>query len=194
MPTRWEGLNPPYSTIVADPPWAYDDGFPQGPSGGTGWSRIRLPYSSMGAGEIEALPVADLARRAGTRLFLWTTNRYLPVAFSVMAAWGFRYRQAITWRKTGDPSPFVRSVAPQHSEYLLVGSVGNPPRLDSFPSSVIDAPAQAHSGKPALFLDLVERVSPGPYLELFARQPRLGWDSWGWGYEDKALAELEAKP
>lgn len=45
------------------------------------------------------------------------------------------------------------------------------------------APRGAHSAKPGIFGDLVEKVSPGPYLELFARQPRLGWDSWGLGYE-----------
>jgi hypothetical protein len=42
----------------------------------------------------------------------------------------------------------------------------------------------AHSEKPAAFLDVVEQVSPGPRVELFARQPHLGWDSWGWGYEN----------
>lgn len=47
------------------------------------------------------------------------------------------------------------------------------------------APRGGHSEKPALFIDEVERMSPGPYLELFARQPRLGWDSWGYGYEEK---------
>lgn len=42
---------------------------------------------------------------------------------------------------------------------------------------------KTHSAKPAAALDLVESVSPGPYVELFARRPRLGWDSWGYGFE-----------
>jgi N6-adenosine-specific RNA methylase IME4 len=52
---------------------------------------------------------------------------------------------------------------------------------------VIDAPKMAHSQKPEAFLDLIERVSPGPYLELFARRNRLGWDTWG----DQALQHVE---
>lgn len=40
-------------------------------------------------------------------------------------------------------------------------------------------PRGEHSAKPEAFLDLVEQVSPGPYLELFARRNRLGWDTWG---------------
>jgi len=48
------------------------------------------------------------------------------------------------------------------------------------------APRGSHSEKPALFADLIEKMSPGPYVELFARQPRLGWDSWGYGYEQAA--------
>ena len=46
-----------------------------------------------------------------------------------------------------------------------------------------EAPRTGHSNKPPLFADLIERMSPGPYVELFARAPRLGWDSWGNGYE-----------
>ena len=58
---------------------------------------------------------------------------------------------------------------------------GVPPELRE--SNVLWSPRSAHSVKPPAFLDMVERVSPGPYVELFARAPRLGWDSWGKGYE-----------
>lgn len=185
----WEGLTPPYSTIVADPPWHYDRTAPSS-SGSYVPSKLRtvgftpkpMPYLMMSVDEIAALPVAGLAA-ADARLFLWTTNRYLPQSFRVMVAWGFTYRQLLVWRKTGNPSPMPGSVAPNHAEYLLVGSKGNPGRSDLWPTSVVDAPKLAHSQKPAVFLDLVERVSPGPYVELFARAPRFGWDSWGYGYE-----------
>jgi N6-adenosine-specific RNA methylase IME4 len=56
------------------------------------------------------------------------------------------------------------------------------------PTTWFQWPRGAHSAKPAAFLDIVERVSPGPYVELFARAPRLGWDSWGHGYEIGATA------
>lgn len=66
-----------------------------------------------------------------------------------------------------------------HAEYLLVCRRGFPARLDRLTSSVIDAPKGTHSHKPEMFLDEIERISPGPYLEMFARRQRLGWDTWG---------------
>jgi len=168
-----------YRTIVADPPWRYDGGFPQGPTGDRGNVKIVMPYPGMTVEEIAALPVDHLAD-SDAWLFMWTTNRYLPRAFDVIRSWGFGYTQAITWRKTGCPFPFVRSVAPQHSEFLLTGRRGKPRRLSAFPSSVIDAPAQSrHSAKPELFTDYIEAIGEAPRLELFARRNRLGWDTWG---------------
>lgn len=133
----------------------------------------------MSVGEIEALPIFDLAD-SHCRLFLWATNRFLPDAFRVLKAWDFAYRQTLVWRKTGSPSPFGGSVAPNTSEFLLVATHGAPPVANRLRASVIDAAKQhAHSRKPEVFQDLIETVSPGPYLELFARRQRLGWDSWG---------------
>jgi N6-adenosine-specific RNA methylase IME4 len=178
--------NGPFRTIVADPPWEYE-GFASDPTSGRGLSdemrekiqQSDLPYPSMAVAEIAALPVRASADD-GCRLFLWTTNRYLREAFDIMAEWGFRYKQTVVWRKTGNPSPFGGSIAPNHAEFLLVGARGAVPVLARLPSNVVDAPAQRrHSAKPLSFLDAVEQVSPGPYLELFARQPRLGWTVWG---------------
>jgi N6-adenosine-specific RNA methylase IME4 len=182
----FEALNPPYRTLLADPPWDYPDGFVT-QSYGEGWQRTRsyqLPYSAMTVGEIMALPVNDLAY-TDARLFLWTTNRYLPEAFAVVAAWGFRYQQTLTWHKT---DALNGSVAP-NSEFLLVGVRGSPRIVRRAPSAVIaHAHARTHSTKPVEFGDLIESVSAGPYVELFAREPRLGWDHWGLGYEAAAVA------
>lgn len=177
-----------YRTIVADPPWPYPDGFatePRTPGKWTGPTlRYALPYLSMTAEAICALPISALAD-ADARLFLWTTNRYLPVAFTIMATWGFRYRQTLTWDKSDSLSG---SVAP-NSEFLLVGTRGNPSRLARLPSAVIRHSAtKKHSQKPDVFLDWIEQVSPGPYVELFARRHRLGWDVWG--NESANTAEL----
>lgn len=187
MPTSWEGLTPPYSTIVVDPPWHYDN-FATMPGNANRKDRVMKrepsPYSSLSLEEIRALGAHDLAA-ANSRLFLWATNAYLPEAFGIMSAWGFRYSQTLVWHKTGNPSPFGGAVAPNHAEFLLVGICGSPAVLNRLDGSVIAAqkPYQ-HSLKPSIFLDLVEHCSPGPYVELFARNPRLGWDSWGWGYEE----------
>ena len=171
-----------YRTIVADPPWTFDGvEWASYTHNGTGPRKVKdMPYPVMADDEILALPVNSLADR-DCRLFLWTTNRHLRLGFEVMTAWGFKYKQTLIWRKTGNPSPFSGSVAPQHHEYLMVGVKGSPPVQQKLPSSVIDAPAVifGHSAKPEAFLDYVELVSPGPYLELFARRQRMGWDTWG---------------
>jgi N6-adenosine-specific RNA methylase IME4 len=174
-----------YRTIVADPPWEYDDGFgttSHNAKTGRRWNakRTPLPYPSMTVEQIAALPVAEWAD-SDAFLFLWTTNRYLPQAFRIVDSWGFRYRQTIVWRKTGDGGGSLpAAVAPVHNEFLLVAKVGSPKRGECLPSSVIDAPrGRRHSTKPELFLDLIERVSPAPRVELFARRQRLGWDTYG---------------
>lgn len=164
---------------MADPPWEYPEGFAtrsRTPGVWTGPTQTyALPYPALSVAAITELPVRDFAARA-CRLFLWTTNRYLPAAFGILAAWGFRYRQTLVWHKTDG---FSGSVAP-NAEFLLVGVKGSPPRLARLPSAVVSlAHTKQHSAKPEAFLDAVESVSPGPYLELFARRQRLGWDTWG---------------
>ena len=165
-----------YRTIVADPPWDYPEGFALGPGRGT--LEIRpLPYPPMTLEDIAALPVRDLAAPK-SRLFLWTTNRYLADAFDILAEWGFRYRQTLVWHKLDANLP--GSIAPNSAEFILVGTRGAPGRLATLPSAVIATTRRGgHSAKPEAFLDYFESVSTGPYLELFARRQRLGWDTWG---------------
>jgi N6-adenosine-specific RNA methylase IME4 len=179
-----------YRTIVADPPWPYEGfaGF-QGTRGTDNWRMVvkALPYRDMSIADIQALPVASVAAD-DCRLFLWSTSRYLYAAFPILAAWGFVYKQTLVWHKTGRPFPHGGSVAPNHAEFLLVAVKGAPPVCERLTSSVIAIKRpHRHSQKPEAFLDLVEQVSPGPYLELFARRQRLGWDTWG----DESLQHVE---
>jgi N6-adenosine-specific RNA methylase IME4 len=176
-------LSPPYSTIVADPPWHYGQRPVGGARPGTMGAAKPFPYSTMSIEEIRALPVGDLAATDSV-LWLWTTNRWLPESFGVMAAWGFTYRQTLVWGKN-NPMP-VGSVAPSGAEFLLAGKRGAPAMEWVWPSSVIVTPrpsSRQHSVKPDNFMDYIEMSSPGPYVELFCRRPRLGWDAWGYGYE-----------
>ncbi len=173
-----------YRTIVADPPWSYPEGFLPSHWGGRSWS-LPSPYPQMTVSEIMALPVNELAA-TDARLFIWATNRYLPDVFKVISAWGFTYKQTLTWIKTGNRVPFGGSIAPNHAEWLVVSTMGSPVLQGRLKSSVIEAPKPnagqrggVHSAKPECFLDYIEQVSPGPYLELFARRNRLGWDTWG---------------
>jgi N6-adenosine-specific RNA methylase IME4 len=185
--TVWEGLSPPYSTIVADPPWPYERGWaPFGPTsrGGDRPGRRPLPYLSMGITDIANLRVEDLAA-ADSHLYLWTTNRYLSFAFDLALRWGFRHSQTLTWCKPpmgiGPGGAFSNT-----TEFVLFCRRGALRPLDRVDTTWWQWPRGGHSVKPPAFLDLVERVSPGPYVELFARAPRLGWDSWGYGFEDVA--------
>jgi N6-adenosine-specific RNA methylase IME4 len=179
-----------YRTIVADPPWEYEPFVSINRTAGKWSEKVKkpLPYSAMSMEEIAELPMTEWADPSGCRLFLWTTNRYLPDAFKLVETWGFTYRQTLVWHKVNGP-PFVTSVAPNHAEYLLVATVGKPAREEPLKSSVfsIRHNAKVHSKKPEMFLDLIEQVSPRPYLELFARRARFGWDYWG----DQSLGTAE---
>jgi N6-adenosine-specific RNA methylase IME4 len=180
-----------YRTIVADPPWEYPEGFARSTPTGKSlnvkrdtWAennrfqRKDLPYEAMSVADIRALPLREFAS-TDCRCFLWTTNKWLESAFGVMKAWGFFQRQLLVWEKASG-GPFITSVAPNTAEFILVGTKGAPERTGSFLATVLRYPAKRkHSTKPEGFFDDVEQVSPGPYLELFARRQRLGWDTWG---------------
>jgi N6-adenosine-specific RNA methylase IME4 len=121
----WEGLNPPYATIVADPPWEYRGGVSAGGTPGKPVKSFDLPYSGMDLAGIAALPVGELAARDAW-LFLWTTNRYLASAFTdVLPSWGFEYRQMLVWHKLG-ASPFGGSITSNGGEFLILAARGNP--------------------------------------------------------------------
>lgn len=188
-----------YRTIVADPPWPYPDGFGERIDAphkqdrergviGTKIGRRQLPYQAMTLEEIAQLPIRSWADE-NCRLFLWTTNRYLTSALSTLGYWGFAYKQLLIWDKTPTFNPLSGSVAAVAAEFLVCATQGKPARLSVWPTSVVRArKARAtHSRKPDVFLDLVEQVSPGPYLELFARRARFGWDYWG----DESLGTAE---
>lgn len=191
-----------YRTIVADPPWAYPDfvSYPgsrvvrnaDGLQGGQRRVTKPLPYEAMSCEELAALPIADLVA-SDCALWLWTTSAYLPEALPLMGAWGFRYRQTLVWHKHRAAPALGGSVAPNHAEFLLVGKRGSP-TMGRLPSSVIQAPGNSggspkHSRKPEAFLDAVERVSPQPWAELFARRARFGWD---YPIGDQALGGVAA--
>jgi N6-adenosine-specific RNA methylase IME4 len=172
-----------YRTIVADPPWPYDEGWP-------GWALSReerraLPYPSMTLEEIAALPVGRIAEPEGY-LFLWATSRYLEDAYQVARAWTFTPRQVLTWCKEpmgeGPGGMFATT-----TEFVLIAQRTLGKRI---PSSWFQWKRGAHSQKPEHLQDLIEQVCPGPYLEMFARRRRLGWDVWG--NEVASSVDLEA--
>lgn len=187
-----------YRTIVADPPWPLPwSGGAAGKRNGRGeWHRNKrssvreLEYPTMTVDAIAELPVNDLALECA-HLYLWTTDRFALDGSTVRVAkaWGFKPGRLLVWKKSHyGLGAFPR---PQH-EMVLVCRRGLPFRVRDV-GSVCEWPIpfvgglRLHSAKPDGFFDLVEQASPGPYLELFARRQRLGWDTWG----NEALNHVE---
>lgn len=146
-----------------------------------------LPYETMSVEEIADLPVSDLADQ-NAHLYLWITNYHLRSAWDMCSAWGFRASQVLVWAKP--PRGIgLGGAYTQTAEFVIFARRGTLPALKRVDTSWFNwkRPHNTHSAKPEAFLDLVEQVSPGPYLEMFARRQRLGWDTWG----NEALNHVE---
>lgn len=179
-----------YSTILADPPWRFDNR-----SGKVSPEHKRLKrYETMDLKDIEALPVNDVAAK-NAHLYLWVPNSLLPYGLKVMESWGFRYVTNIIWakrRKDGGPDGrgvgfYFRNV----TEIILFGVKGRMRTLAPGRSQVnmIETRKREHSRKPDEQYDLIESCSPGPYLELFARYPRENWHVWGYEADKDIIPE-----
>lgn len=174
LPTGGAGSSPTipglppggFATILVDPPWPLQSG--------------EKHYRTMSLARITALPVGSLAAR-DAHLWLWTTNALLPKAYEVAEAWGFTVRSPLTWVKfrLGLGGRYQLRNA---TEQLLFCTRGKAPLGSRSQPTWFNAPVQEHSRKPAEQFAIIERVSPGPYLELFARrrpESNQPWAVWG---------------
>lgn len=179
------GLTARFGTILADPPWRF-----QNRTGKVAPEHVRLRrYETMSIEEICAMPVGQYARNP-SHLYLWVPNALLPWGLRVMEAWGFKYKSNIVWykvRKDGGPDGrgvgfYFRNV----TELLLFGTRGQMRTLapGRRQVNVIATRKREHSRKPSAAYPLIERCSPGPYLELFARERMPGWTAWGLEADD----------
>jgi N6-adenosine-specific RNA methylase IME4 len=167
-----------YAVILADPPWrfaTYSDR-------GRGRS-AEAHYDCLSLPEIKRFLPSGVAAR-DCALFLWTTDPLLPAALDVMAAWGFTYKTiGFYWAKTtlsGDGFPIGTGYYTRaNPETCLLGTRGKPQRLSRSVRKLIIAPRREHSRKPDETYERIEALFAGPYLELFARLPRDGWDQQG---------------
>ena len=170
-----------YCTIYADPPWRFHNR-----TGKVAPEHKRLNrYETMTLKEIMSLPVENISADK-SHLYLWVPNALLPDGLTVMEAWGFKYKGNIVWekvRKDGEPDGrgvgfYFRNV----TELILFGIRGDNNRTLSPARSQVNlvrTQKREHSRKPDEIVTIIERCSPGPYLELFARGEREGWDMWG---------------
>jgi N6-adenosine-specific RNA methylase IME4 len=160
-----------YDVVVVDPPWPME--------------RIErdcrenqakpLDYSVMTLDEIGALSV-PAARDC--HLWLWTTHRFLPHAFSILARWGFKYVCTFTWHKPGGFQPY--GLPQYNSEFVLYGRRGSPVFTSTREFfTCFEAARAEHSAKPQEFYDTVARVTAGRRLDMFNRRVIPGFDRWG---------------
>jgi N6-adenosine-specific RNA methylase IME4 len=169
-----------YGTILADPPWRFRNS-----TGKVAPEHKRLArYSTLSLEEIISIPVNQIATEK-SHLYLWVPNALIAEGLSVMKKWGFTYKTNLIWykiRKDGGPDGrgvgfYFRNV----TEMILFGVKGNLRTLKPGRSQVNIIPSRKreHSRKPDELYQIIEGCSPGPYLELFARDGRKDWMSWG---------------
>lgn len=164
-----------YRTIVADPPW-----WPRLHKNTVG--RTQGPYRAGPQRYYPLMEVEDIERMvppsaAKAHLWLWVLNQHIDWGYQVARAWGFEPQQTITWAKPGLGTGQFQC----NTESVLVCRKGGPAdnAFGKTGGTWFQWPRGRHSEKPDAFYNLVERVSPGAYLEMFARQRRDGWDCFG---------------
>jgi len=174
-----------YRVIYADPPWTFATYSRKGKG-----RSAEAYYDCMGLADIEALPVADWAAEDCV-LLLWTTDPLLERALGVIRAWGFTYKTVgFYWTKLqkSAPSPPWREAdffkglgfwTRANPEQCLLATRGHPHRRAANVAKLVVSPRREHSRKPDEVYDRIEALCEGPYLELFARATRPGWDCWG---------------
>ena len=177
-----------FRCVVADPPWALDIGktrTARGPVKPGKWNDPRqandhidpLAYPTMTVDQIAAMPVSGVAAK-DAHLYVWTINAYIEQTYAIARAWGFRPATLLTWCKApmglGLGGTFCNT-----SEFILFARRGTLKAERRVDTTWWGWPRGRHSAKPEAFQGMVEAVSPGPRLELFARRARPGWTVWG---------------
>lgn len=188
-----------FGVILADPAWSW---LSYSGKGSAPHRTADEPYAVMTIDELRALPVADLAAKDCV-LITWVIGSHLDQAIELGRFWGFTYKTDLfTWVKTGKHDPAVRPISMgkwsrKQTEQALIFSRGKPSRLDAgirqlfeTDEHIIFAPKREHSRKPEEQYSRIERLVAGPYVELFARQSRPGWSTWG---NEREKFDLTAK-
>ena len=159
-----------YSAIYADPPWKHENQASRGATDNH--------YPTMTIEEICSEPVSQLAAD-NAHLHLWTTSVFLREAFEVIEAWGFRYAfSSLAWVK---PDLGLGNYFRSSHELLLLGVRGDLPFRDHSQRSWIERKRSKHSQKPEAVREIIEKVSPPCYLEMYGRKqpPNSRWTVYG---------------
>jgi len=167
-----------YRTLVIDPPWPM--------------ARIErdivvgeenyFDYPTMTLTQIKTdrklLPIRRLADKTGSFVFLWTTQKYLPMSPDILESWGFNYLVTLVWNKGHGMKPFNLPLF--NCEFVILGKRGNINFLDTKNfRTLFDGTRRAHSQKPTEFYELLSRVTPEPRIDIFSREKHDGFDQFG---------------
>ena len=183
-----------FRAIYADPPWHFKTYNEKGRQRSPDWRPFEgspsVHYDTMNADDIRALPVQALAA-PDCALFLWICWPLLDEAMDLIRAWGFTYKTcAFAWTKAhaaqvemfrddADGQIGMGYWTRSNSEVCLLATRGKPKRVAKNVRQAIIEPRREHSRKPDCVYGRIEQLVDGPYLELFARNTRPGWTSWG---------------
>jgi len=169
--------NMKFGTIYIDPPWSYDNKSTRGAA--------EDHYGTLSVQELKDLPIARLLSDKA-HIHLWTTNAFLPDSFGILKAWGVEYKGTAVWIK---PQMGMGNYWRVSHEYLVLGVKGKLSFKDRGVRSYFMANRLGHSSKPETARALIERVSPGPYLEIFGRELVDGWTVIGDEIDKKDVRE-----
>lgn len=170
---------PRYNTIVIDPPWPITM-----ITGGDKWKRrhksaTSLNYKTMLLSEIEDFPLHKFCNH-GAHVYLWTTNKFLSESFHILKMWLIKFHLTLVGYK---PSGVTGKGYVYGTEFVLLGFAGQPmlpfKKYGELNHFKMICKAGQHSRKPDVFYEKVEAMSPGPYIDIFSRKNRSGWDAWG---------------
>jgi len=166
-----------YNTLVIDPPWNITL---TGKVNRRENRRMKMPYKIMSLKEIKSIPIKNIANK-GSHIYLWATNKFLRKAFEVFDSWKVNFHLVLVWNK---PSFIAPCMGYQFAtEFCLLGFFDKPMQkfLKIGKRNHFYAPQKRdkHSTKPDVFYKLIEKMSPSPRIDLFARQKRKNWDVWG---------------
>jgi N6-adenosine-specific RNA methylase IME4 len=176
-----------FNVLYCDPPWCYSNKN----TGGKHRSGAANKYAVLTIEELLNLKISNITDD-NCVLFLWATTPLLPEAVRLIEHWGFKYKTAITWEKTGrlGMGYWLRV----QSEHLLIAIKGKVKPFRSSKRNVIRQKPLRHSEKPEEFRKLIEEctvnVENRKLLELFARKEVEGWECWGAEIDGQDVRDL----